>query len=355
MSDNWNILIVDDEPDVHQITMLALKRRRWRNRGFNIVSANSAAEAQKVFIAQGFDFFHVAVVDVVMETDHAGLDLCKFIRTQCPSSVRIVLRTGQPGVAPEDQVLNDYDIEYYLAKAEATSDRLYSTVRACIRSSMDIGTLLALRDQLRGFSKSLADAATIDDLMIPMSQCLSFLEQKHGTLISLLSNLDVNQPKGGLAPTWNHTERAVDYFRIRPFFDKVVEKKLPTLQLINHSELGLPAHHYVMILPVLGAGTQASGKKKGFLGSLVNKLSGQAATPLPPVTAAVYAAFQAAPTQKQVEDFGVDLGLFSENWIVAFTTLVKQEHIAYDRVLKERAEMMEIDDHSKSYRKSDDS
>ena len=97
----WRILVVDDEPDVHAVTRIALKRRQWQKRGFDIVSANSAAEAKQLLNDQT-RVFHVILVDVVMEEDDSGLMLCRLIRKTCPSSVRIVLRTGQPGKAPEE-------------------------------------------------------------------------------------------------------------------------------------------------------------------------------------------------------------------------------------------------------------
>ena len=135
MQRNWNILVVDDEADVHTATQLALKYTTWKGRSFQITSAHSGEEATQLLsqdrtAAQNFD---VAIVDVVMETDDAGLRLCEFIRQELSRSLRIILRTGQPGVAPEERILNDYDIDYYLSKGEVTKDRLFATVRACLR------------------------------------------------------------------------------------------------------------------------------------------------------------------------------------------------------------------------------
>ena len=110
----WHILVVDDEEDVHLVTRLALKHREWRKRGFAIYSSMSAEEAKKQLAEHPPGFFHVAMVDVVMETDTAGLELCRYIRETCPTSLRIVLRTGQAGVAPEEYVLNEYDVDHYL-------------------------------------------------------------------------------------------------------------------------------------------------------------------------------------------------------------------------------------------------
>jgi CheY-like chemotaxis protein len=178
-TDGWNVLVVDDEQDIHQVTKLALKRKTWRNRPMNLTSAFSRKEAEAILKGKAADFFHAALVDVVMETDEAGLELCQFIRSHCPRTLRIIVRTGQPGVAPPDRVLNDYDIDYYLAKPEVTVDRLYSVVRACLRSSQDIATILAFGKQIRNFIGALKNVSTLDDLLVFMDEGLHFLEVKH--------------------------------------------------------------------------------------------------------------------------------------------------------------------------------
>ena len=134
----WQVLLVDDEQDVHSITGLILKKKRWRRIPFELTSAYSQAEAMEIL--QNQRDFHVALVDVVMEKDSSGLELCEYIRKHCPSSMRIVLRTGQPGLAPEENILNEYDIDYYLAKSDATPAKLYSVIRACLRSSVILVT-----------------------------------------------------------------------------------------------------------------------------------------------------------------------------------------------------------------------
>ena len=136
----WDILVVDDEKDIHSVTDLSLKRRTWRGRPFAMHSAYSADEARQL-ISEGSTLYHVAIVDVVMETLTAGLELCRYIRDTQPPSLRVILRTGQPGVAPEEQVLQDYDIDYYLTKADASEFKLYTVIRAALRTAEDISAL----------------------------------------------------------------------------------------------------------------------------------------------------------------------------------------------------------------------
>ncbi len=142
MAEPWSILVVDDEQDVHAVTTLALKRRVWRGREFHLQHAHSAAEARDILKSYGHRF-HVAIVDVVMESDDAGLELCRYIRANFAATIRIILRTGQPGVAPEEQILETYDIDHYLAKSEATDSRLFSLIRSCLKTFEDVTALEA--------------------------------------------------------------------------------------------------------------------------------------------------------------------------------------------------------------------
>lgn len=147
MNDTWKILVVDDDADIITITEMALRRRSWRNQGFELTSAKSAREAVDLLKQYGASY-HVAIVDVVMETETAGLELCRYIRSNFPTSLRIILRTGQPGIAPEEHILNTLDIDHYLAKGEATTERLFALVRACLRTAEDVVALEDTNAQL---------------------------------------------------------------------------------------------------------------------------------------------------------------------------------------------------------------
>jgi CheY-like chemotaxis protein len=114
----WCVLLVDDEPEVHSVTQLALRGFEFNGRKLELVSAYSAAQARDIFLTR--NDIALAMVDVVMETDHAGLDLVRHVRQDRRNALtRLVLRTGQPGQAPEDQVIRDYDIDDYKEKNRA--------------------------------------------------------------------------------------------------------------------------------------------------------------------------------------------------------------------------------------------
>lgn len=144
----WKVLIVDDETDVHTITRLALQEFQFANRSLQILQAMSGLEARERLTAD--PDIAVALIDVVMETDDAGLQLIDFIRNQLKYSlIRLIIRTGQPGMAPEREVIERYDIDDYKSKTELRADKLYTTMRMALKSYHDLLTLDSNRKSLR--------------------------------------------------------------------------------------------------------------------------------------------------------------------------------------------------------------
>jgi len=127
------ILVVDDEPDVIAVTRLSLRGMRHGGRPVELVTAATGAAAVAAMRAD--PGIAVVLLDVVMETDTAGLDACRAMREELGNRyVRILLRTGQPGAAPERATIDDYDIDGYLPKAELTTTRLYAAVRTALKA-----------------------------------------------------------------------------------------------------------------------------------------------------------------------------------------------------------------------------
>lgn len=136
----WLLLIVDDDDSVHQATRFALDDFSFENRGLKILSAYSAAEARKMIAEQ--DDTAVILLDVVMESEYVGLEFVRWVRDELSNSrVRIILRTGQPGFAPEFQVVRDFDINDYKEKGELTAGKLVTTIYSALRSFRDIERL----------------------------------------------------------------------------------------------------------------------------------------------------------------------------------------------------------------------
>ncbi len=136
----WQVLLVDDEPDVHIATKLALKNLEVEGRPLEFSHAYSATEA--IDILQQKNNFCVAIIDVVMESDDAGLRLVQHIRDVLDlQSIRIILRTGQPGYAPEIDTIKKFDINDYKTKTELTQVRLFTSLTMAIRSYAQIQQL----------------------------------------------------------------------------------------------------------------------------------------------------------------------------------------------------------------------
>lgn len=144
----WKILIVDDEREVHAVTRLALMDLQFEGRGLQFLSAYSRHEAEQL-VLQHPDLA-IVLLDVVMDTDDAGLMVARFIREQAKNqSSRIILRTGQPGQAPERAVVMNYDINDYKAKTELTAQKLFTCVMSSLRSYRDIMQVVAKQQQLQ--------------------------------------------------------------------------------------------------------------------------------------------------------------------------------------------------------------
>ena len=133
----WKVLVVDDDEGIHSITRMVFRGYEFENREIQLINASSSAQA-KLLLNEHSDIC-VILLDVVMETDNAGLNLVNYIRKDlCNSDIRIILRTGHPGFAPEAEVIIDYDINDYLSKAELSASRLLTSVVVALRSFRDI-------------------------------------------------------------------------------------------------------------------------------------------------------------------------------------------------------------------------
>jgi signal transduction histidine kinase/CheY-like chemotaxis protein len=150
----WKVLVVDDEPDVHSMTRFALDDFKFAGKSLQLFQAMSALEARDILAKESS--IAVALIDVVMETDDAGLQLVDFIRNELKDPlIRLIIRTGQPGMAPEREVIDRYDIDDYKSKTELRADKLYTTMRVALKSYRD---LTALDTNRKGLT-SILDAA----------------------------------------------------------------------------------------------------------------------------------------------------------------------------------------------------
>ena len=145
----WKVMIIDDEEVVHSVSQMVLNKLSYNERGIKILQGYSAADGRRL-LAKHPDTA-VLLLDVVMETDNAGLELVKYIREVLKNPfVRIVLRTGQPGQAPEHEVISKYDINDYKEKSELTAQKLHSTMIVTLRAFDDLRKIETLSmDKMR--------------------------------------------------------------------------------------------------------------------------------------------------------------------------------------------------------------
>ncbi len=129
----WRVLIVDDDVDVHVVTKFSLSNSSFLGRRLSFLHAYSGAEALTVL--RNTPDIAVVLLDVIMESNDAGLQVARRIRDELGNKlVRIVLRTGQPGQALEHSIILDYDINDFWCKTDLTTRKLFTTVISSLRT-----------------------------------------------------------------------------------------------------------------------------------------------------------------------------------------------------------------------------
>ncbi len=182
----WSLLIVDDDHEVHATTRFALDDFTFDGCGLRFISAYSAAEARDILVRT--PDIAVVLLDVVMETDQAGLDLARTIRRELANPfIRIILRTGQPGQAPERDVLVHFDINDYKDKSELTAQKLFSAVLGAVRAYTQLTALEMNRlglEKILTASTSLFERRSITEFMDGVVlQIRSLISDAQGALL----------------------------------------------------------------------------------------------------------------------------------------------------------------------------
>lgn len=182
----WRVLVVDDEVEIHNVTKMVLQDFSFEGSRIELIFAATARAAREILAADTEQNIAVAMVDVVMETSHAGLDLVRWVRGELNNNtIRLILRTGQPGEAPEESVIRDYDINDYKNKTELTALRLKTTVFAALRGYRDIKIIQRHR---LGLEKIIAATAQFIECDTLSQFASSILEQ-----ISVILNIESSQ------------------------------------------------------------------------------------------------------------------------------------------------------------------
>lgn len=195
VEESWKVLIVDDDLEVHEVTKLVLMDFVLEGKSLTFISAYSALEAKQLI--QAHSDIAIVLLDVVMETEHAGLEVVRFIREELNNQlVRIILRTGQPGQAPERKVVVDYSIDAYKTKTELTSQKLFivmvtalrafSTMKRMLESSRQLEQEIVQRQQAEA---ALLESYTLLNSVIEALPDFILVKDLQGRYVMVNSNL----------------------------------------------------------------------------------------------------------------------------------------------------------------------
>ncbi len=175
----WAILVVDDEPDVYTVTRMAMRGIEILGRPLEFLSATSAAEAFELLRVR--PDVAVILLDVVMESENAGLDLVARIRNELDlHKPRIILRTGQPGYAPEMQAIRDYDINDYRIKSELSRTRLYTVLTSALRGYQTLAAIESTRYDLEYLLKAQIELLAANTMPVFVMSLLEHLAGLYG-------------------------------------------------------------------------------------------------------------------------------------------------------------------------------
>lgn len=192
----WKVLLIDDEPEVHEVTRLVLGGFLFEGKALQFLSAYSVDDAKRLL--QTHNDIAVTLLDVVMETETAGLELVKYIRDDLNNhQIRIVLRTGQPGQAPEHEVISNYDINDYKEKTELTSQKMATTMFASLRAYRDIMTIeankLGLERVLAASAHIFSHEKSTEFASAVLSQLTALVGMERGALYCKVANKNTEE------------------------------------------------------------------------------------------------------------------------------------------------------------------
>ncbi len=199
-SQAWKMIIVDDDAEVHQATKLALRSFTFEGKPLTFLSAFSGAEAKKLIAVHPDTAF--ILLDVVMETNDAGLRVIQYIREELKNQiVRVILRTGQPGDAPEESVILNYDINDYKLKVELTRQKLITSAIAALRSYRD---LITIEQQTAQLTQALHDLQQTQYNLVQKEKMSAL-----GNLVTAIAH-EINNPinfiAGNLKPAQDYIQ-----------------------------------------------------------------------------------------------------------------------------------------------------
>lgn len=177
----YKVLIADDDEEIHKMTKLVLKGFQLDGATLEFLDTYSGKET--IELLESEPDIAIVLLDVVMEEEDSGLKVVKYMREVLKNNItRIILRTGQPGMAPEEKVIVEYEIDDYKSKTELTVLKLFSTMHVCLRAHRNIKALNKHKEGLHRVINASQD----------LFKYHSFTEFLNGMLMQVISLYDVD-------------------------------------------------------------------------------------------------------------------------------------------------------------------
>ena len=129
----WRVLVVDDNQGILDLSDIVLAGVVFARRPVTLFFATSALEAERVLAEWGHQGFALALIDMVMEDQTAGLRLIEHIRgTLGNQRMRLMLRTGMSSGALAAEVMRRLDIDGCHLKTDLRAQHLIDLVLASL-------------------------------------------------------------------------------------------------------------------------------------------------------------------------------------------------------------------------------
>ena len=237
--DDWKIVIADDDDQVHSMTKIILNDISFEGRSIKMISCFSGKETIEI-IKRNPDTA-ILVLDVVMETERAGFDVVKYIRDELKNNtVRIILRTGEPGQAPEKEVIRNYDINDYKEKTELTAQKFYTTILTSLRAYKNLISVENSKKSLQkmvSYSTSFQAENKLNSLFVKILTSFDeiLIDEFGGKLLdfSLIFSRSIGSEKFALSELYGNFDKSYINKNLDDMFDldyiqkidKVIKKK----------------------------------------------------------------------------------------------------------------------------------
>ena len=228
---SWPVLVVDDEDDIHAVLRMAMQDMVVEGLPLKLLDAHSAEEAKAILAAN--PDIALILLDVVMETEQAGLELVRHVRQVMGNHmVRIVLVTGQPGYAPLREVVSNYEVDGYRLKSELTADRIFVSVYAGLRAYKALAELALQRIELDSAEEELRQELALKAAIVESSD-----------------DAIIGKTLGGIVTSWNLAAEKILGYRADEMLDKSIFAIVPPerhgeeYELITAVTGGRPVSH----------------------------------------------------------------------------------------------------------------